>query len=170
METGEEELNMVQLQGSRDKKTGYKMATGFMCVDFFGDQVQIDEEMNIIYEEPRLLTSGLDVSIEKIEQEVHRLQGMFIPAHIDKQKTSVISQLGFIPFDLDYEAVEISQNTTKEAMILQHKYLKSKPFIRSSDSHYPNQIGMNTTFLEMPTRNFEEIKKAILQNRISFSE
>lgn len=138
--------------------------------DFFGDQVQIDEEMNIIYEEPRLLTSGLDVSIEKIEQEVHRLQGMFIPAHIDKQKTSVISQLGFIPFDLDYEAVEISQNTTKEAMILQHKYLKSKPFIRSSDAHYPNQIGMNTTFLEMPTRNFEEIKKAILQNRISFSE
>jgi hypothetical protein len=40
METGEEELNIVQLQGSRDKKTGYKMATGFMCVDFFGDQVK----------------------------------------------------------------------------------------------------------------------------------
>ncbi|HNY63477.1 MAG TPA: PHP domain-containing protein [Bacteroidales bacterium] len=130
--------------------------------DFFGDQIQIDEEMNIIYEEPRLLTSALDLSIEQIEREVHALDGMFIPAHIDKSKTSVISQLGFIPFDLEYEAVEITKHTTKEAMIQQHKYLKNKPFIRSSDAHQPDQIGTNTTQLTMPTRNFEEIKKAIL--------
>ena len=130
--------------------------------DFFGDQIQIDEEMNIIYEESRLLTSALDLSIEQIEREVHALDGMFIPAHIDKSKTSVISQLGFIPFDLEYEAVEITKNTTKEAMIQQHKYLKNKPFIRSSDAHQPDQIGTNTTQLTMPTRNFEEIKKAIL--------
>jgi PHP family Zn ribbon phosphoesterase len=87
---------------------------------------------------------------------------MFIPAHIDKSKTSVISQLGFIPFDLEYEAVEITKHTTKEAIIQQHKYLKNKPFIRSSDAHQPDQIGTNTTQLTMPTRNFEEIKKAIL--------
>jgi len=134
--------------------------------ELFGDQVQIDEEMNIIYEEPRLLTSALNASIEDVEKEVHKLDGIFIPAHIDKQKNSVLSQLGFIPFDLNYEAVEISKNGNQEQLVKMHPYLKNKPFVRGSDAHFLNDIGTNTCHLEMETRNFAAIKNSILTHGI----
>lgn len=131
--------------------------------DLFGDQVQIDAEMNIVYEEPRLLTSGLDVPIERIEQQVHALGGIFIPAHIDKPKNSVISQLGFIPFDLQYEAVEVSRHGNVDELRQQHPYLKKTTFIRSSDAHLPDSIGTATCIFEMETRSFAEIRQALKQ-------
>ena len=130
--------------------------------DFSEDQVQIDEDMNIVYQEPRLLTNGLKVSTKKIEQEVHRLDGIFIPAHIDRRRYSVISQLGIIPFDLQYEAVQISILGNKEEILKQHSYLKNKTFIRSSDAHSLAEIGMATSVFEMGTCTFEEIRKALL--------
>ncbi len=134
--------------------------------DFFGDQVQIDQDFNIIYEEPKLLTSALTANINQIEAEVHALDGIFIPAHIDKKTNSVIANLGFIPFDLNYEAVEISRHGNREDLVKTHKYLKTKPFLRSSDAHQLDQIGTNTSVLTMKTRNFDEIKNAIIQNNI----
>jgi len=125
--------------------------------DYFGDQVQIDENLNIIYEEPRLLTAALKASIETIEKEVHRLTGIFIPAHIDRPIDSVISQLGFIPFDLNYEAVELSKYGNEEQILKKHPYLKNKTIVRGSDAHYLHNIGENTCNLEMPCVNFDKL-------------
>ncbi len=129
--------------------------------DFFGDQVQIDEEMNIVYEEPKLLTSAIDQNVNQIADKVHELGGLFVPAHIDKMKNSLIAQLGFIPFDLDYDAVELSKNGNKEEILKVHKYLKNKMFTRSSDAHQPDIIGTAPCYLKMETRSFEEIRKAL---------
>lgn len=129
--------------------------------DFFGDQVQIDEDDNIIYEESRLLTSALDVDVEEISSKVESLDGIFIPAHIDKARNSLISQLGFIPFDLKYDAVELSEHGRKETILKSHSYLKGKSFIRSSDAHFPDKIGTTTCYFNIETRNFEEIRKAL---------
>ena len=129
--------------------------------DFFGDQVQIDEDFNIVYEESKLLTSGLDVPIEVIAAEVKALGGLFIPAHIDKLKNSVISQLGFIPFDLPYDAVELSGHGDRDKILAQHPYLKDKTFIRSSDAHIPDRIGVDTCYFELETRSFAEIRMAL---------
>ncbi|MDR1181689.1 MAG: PHP domain-containing protein, partial [Bacteroidales bacterium] len=79
----------------------------------FGYQVQVDEQGDIIYQEPLFLPSALNKTLEEIEQKVHSLQGLFIPAHIDRMKFSIPSQLGFIPFDLNVDAVELSIHTTK---------------------------------------------------------
>ena len=62
----------------------------------FGYQVVVDIDENIVEEIDTLLISALDVSIEDLEQKVHELNGIFIPAHINKTKNSIISQLGFI--------------------------------------------------------------------------
>ncbi|MBR4786860.1 MAG: PHP domain-containing protein [Bacteroidales bacterium] len=129
--------------------------------DVFGDQVQIDEEFNIVYEEPRLLTSALDQSVNEIADFVHSIGGLFVPAHIDKSTTSLISQLGFIPFDLEYDAVELSKHGNKDEILKVHKYLKNKMFTRSSDAHLPDVIGTATCYLEMETRSFEEIRMAL---------
>ena len=130
-------------------------------VEKFGYQVQIDREQNIIYEEPKFLPSALLKTIEEVAAKVHALNGLFIPAHIDRPKFSIPSQLGFIPFDLDVDAVEISHNTTSEKYISKNKYLKQKTFIQSSDAHYPQQIGSAFCYFNIENPSFEEIKFAL---------
>jgi PHP family Zn ribbon phosphoesterase len=130
-------------------------------VDKFGYQVQIDEEQNVVYEEPKFLPSAINKTIEEVEQKVHDLNGLFIPAHIDKPKFSIPSQLGFIPFDLKIDAVEISHNTTQENYLLKNKYLKQKTFIQSSDSHYIDQIGSSYCCFNMEGLSFDEIRLAL---------
>ena len=131
--------------------------------DKFGEQVQIDEAENIVYEEPLFLPSAIHKTIEEVEAKVHELQGLFIPAHIDRPKFSVPSQLGFIPFDLNIDAVEISHNTTREAYLLKNKYLKQKTFIQSSDAHYPDQIGSSFCYFNIEKLSFDEIRLALRQ-------
>ncbi len=129
----------------------------------FGYQVQVDEELNIVYEEPKFLISAIDQSVEQIEQKVHSLQGLFVPAHIDKPKFSLPSQLGFIPFDLNVDGVELSIRATKYDYLLRNKYLKNKTFIQSSDAHYTNQIASTYCYFEMEEISFSEIRKAFHQ-------
>ena len=60
----------------------------------------------ITFEEERLLILAIDQSVEQVERKVHDLGGLFIPAHVDKGKNSIISQLGFIPEGLAIDAIE----------------------------------------------------------------
>lgn len=129
-------------------------------VDKFGYQVQIDEQGNIIYEELKFLPSAINQNIEQILQKVHSLSGLFVPAHIDKLKNSIPSQLGFIPFDLDVDGVELSSRATKRDFLLRNRYLKNKTFIQSSDSHYTNQIASTYCYIQIEQPSFTEIKMA----------
>ena len=129
--------------------------------DKFGYQVVVDAEEQITYEEERLLISALDVDINTIERTVHALEGIFIPAHIDKPRFSILSQLGFVPKDLKCEALELSPHTTREQFLQQNAYLSGYKFIRSSDAHYVADIGKVFTLLSLPDLSFESIRTAI---------
>ena len=52
-------------------------------VDFFGYQLIVNEEEEVLGEVEYLLISAIDKSINEIEEFVHSLGGIFIPAHID---------------------------------------------------------------------------------------
>lgn len=129
----------------------------------FGYQVVAGINDEIIYQEEKLLISALDQSIEEIEKKVRQLNGMFIPAHIDKQRFSILSQLGFIPKDLYYDALEISGHTTTGTFLSLHPELRGIPLIQSSDAHYPQDIGKVFTVLEPEDLSFESLRKAIHQ-------
>jgi PHP family Zn ribbon phosphoesterase len=130
-------------------------------IDKFGYQVQIDEQGDIIYEEPLFLPSAIAKTLEEVEEKVHALHGLFIPAHIDRPKFSIPSQLGFIPFDLDVDAIELSPLTSKPDYLAKNKYLQGKTFIQSSDAHYPNQIASTFCWLQLESVSFQEIRKAL---------
>lgn len=129
--------------------------------EYFGYQLLVNEHEEVLKEEEYLLISALDKSLDEIEKFVHSIGGIFIPAHIDKPQYSVISQLGFIPPDLEADAVEFSKNCDVENFIKQNKYLKRYTKIRSSDAHYPDDFASAATFLEMEDVSFEEIKMAL---------
>ncbi|HRW63573.1 MAG TPA: PHP domain-containing protein [Bacteroidales bacterium] len=127
----------------------------------FGYQVVVDEEENITEQIDWLLISALDVGIQEIEKQVHKLNGLFIPAHIDRARNSLLSQLGFVPADLNADALEISKNTKKNEFLIQNNYLADYCFIQSSDAHFVNNIGDVSTLFRLKEKSFEEIRMAL---------
>jgi len=129
--------------------------------DLFGYQVVVNEVEEIVYEEPKLLIAALKQGIEQIEQEVHRLNGIFIPAHVNRSKYSLISQLGFIPPDMKFDALELSKHMDTETFLKAWPYLKEATFLRSSDAHQPEFIGESFTRLKMKNTDFSEFRMAL---------
>jgi len=130
-------------------------------VNKFGYQVVVDQNENIIEQINWLLISALDVSMGQIEKKVHELNGLFIPAHIDRARYSVLSQLGFVPSDLRFDALELSKFVTKTEFIKQNNYLADYSFIQSSDAHYLNDIGTITTCFQIMDNSFREVALAL---------
>lgn len=137
--------------------------------EVFGYQLAVNEAEEVIYEAPYLLISAIDRSIEEVAAFAGSIGGLFIPAHIDKSQNSIISQLGFIPPDLPFDALEISARCSLDGLLERHRWLRklNPSFVRSSDAHYPEDLCMASTWLEMPCRSFEEIRTALRTNRVS---
>lgn len=131
--------------------------------DKFGYQVCVNVKEDIIFEEDRLLITGINQTIEQIEAKVHEINGIFIPAHINRPSYSLLSQLGFVNPDLKVDALELSKSITIDEFKKQNSYLKDYTFIQNSDAHQVKDIG--TTFSEfiIHEKSFKEIKMA-LQN------
>lgn len=127
----------------------------------FGDQVVVNEEEDIIHTEEKLLINATEISIGELEAFVHERGGLFIPAHIDRLKNSVYSQLGFLPPDLNADALEISRRSTPEEFRRIHPEIKVYPLLTNSDAHYPEAVGAAFNLLEMEELSFGEIKMAV---------
>lgn len=121
----------------------------------FGFQVAVDKFDTINYEESRLLVAALDEPLEAIADKVKSMGGIFIPAHIDKSKNSVISQLGFLPYGLNYNALELSPNTCLSTYKSIRPELATHSFTQSSDAHYLNDIAKVHTNFYMEEANWE---------------
>ncbi len=129
--------------------------------ELFGDQVWVDENNNIEGEEERLLIVGLDKSIDEIAEKVRSLNGIFIPAHIDRARYSISSQLGFLPPDLIVSALEVSKTVDYDQFVKKHSWVKNYSVITNSDAHMPDQIGSAYTSYLLKEASFKEIKKAL---------
>jgi hypothetical protein len=129
--------------------------------EIFGHQVEVDENENIIYVEEKMLTNAISQSINELEIFVHSHNGLFIPAHIDRKKNSIYSQLGFLPENLKADALEISRATSAEKFADMHPEIKKFPLTRSSDAHMIDDIGKATTGFMIRSAEFNEIRMAL---------
>ncbi len=129
--------------------------------DLFGHQVIVDKDEMIVEEVENLLIAATSLSVNDLEKEVHKRKGLFIPAHVNRDSNSLISQLGFVPPDLNADALEISKHTDKETFLQQHPELSAFTFIQSSDAHFPEDIGAVSTLFEIKEPTFEEVRKAL---------
>ena len=129
--------------------------------EIFGEQLQVDENEIIVYEEKKLLANAIGKSLNEVERFVHSINGIFIPAHIDRMKNSIYSQLGFLPENLKADALEVSKATTIEKFSGSHPEILEFSLTRSSDSHFPGSIGGVTTTFELMEKSFSEIRMAL---------
>ena len=129
--------------------------------EFFGDQVVVDENDEIIRFEEKLLVNSVSLSLEEVVNLIKDYDGLAILSHINASHYSIISQLGFIPKGLKVDALEVKYDTKPEEMIglgISNNY----PIISSSDAHYLEDIGRGYTIFEMEKPTLEEIKRALL--------
>lgn len=127
----------------------------------FGYQVVVDQDENILEELDYYLGAALDVSVEEIEQKVHELSGIFIPAHVDRPRNSLYSQLGFLPPELKVDALQISKLAEETAVREKYRIGSDLTLVKFSDAHFPDDLGKTYTAFEMESTSFTEIKKAL---------
>ncbi len=127
----------------------------------FGDQVVVNAHEMIIEEVSELLIASISATINQVEKQVHELNGIFIPAHIDRRGNGILSQLGFIPGNLTVDAVELSKNQRVTPFLEEHPELKEYTFVQNSDAHYIENIGDAFTTFKLNAPTLAELKLAL---------
>jgi hypothetical protein len=130
--------------------------------DYFGDQVVVNEENEIIRFENRLLLNSAQISITDATAWIKNHGGVAIPSHIDSPTFSIISQLGYIPDDLPFDALEV-RNKEKATELLPLIMKKDIPFVSFSDAHFLVDIGKRRIELDLEEPNCTEISGALKQ-------
>lgn len=129
--------------------------------EYFGYQVVVDINDQIIEEEHRLLIAALKANIHEVEKKVHELEGLFIPAHVDRPMNGLISHLGFVPHDLQCDAFGLSARANPLEWKGHRLFPQGAVFIQNSDAHMPEQIGIVFNTFEMKALTFDELRKAL---------
>jgi 3',5'-nucleoside bisphosphate phosphatase len=129
-------------------------------IDFYGDQIVVDMENEIVRSEERLLLNSAQISIDNAVNLIKSLGGIAIPSHIDSATFSIISQLGFVPDNIPFDALEV-RHLEKASDLLPLIMQKNVPFVTFSDAHYIADIGRRKIILDMDGPNCLEIAKAL---------
>jgi len=129
-------------------------------VEYFGEQFIVDHTGEFIRRKEQLLINSTNLSFDEAFLEVSKLGGLFIPAHVNRQAFGLIYHLGFVPPELDIEALEISRHISLEEAIKKYPQIHNYPLIQSGDVHYLDDfLGVNQFIIEEPT--IAELKMAL---------
>jgi PHP family Zn ribbon phosphoesterase len=113
--------------------------------DVFGIQVVLNAEGDIVGHNDRLLLTSTSFSVEEVVQRVHSLNGLCIPAHVDRPAYSMIANLGFIPPDLEIAGVEISHLVSPKEARVRFPQLEHYSLVAGGDGHRLKEITGRTT-------------------------
>ena len=137
----------------------YKNLPGKNDEKVFGMQVIVNEKEEALGFNDKLLIGATTIPLDEVIRMIHSFNGITIASHIDRESFSIISQLGFIPDNLELDALEISPNITFEEANKRFKNIY--PITCSSDAHYPDDIGKSYTTFLLEDGTVAEIKKAL---------
>jgi len=129
--------------------------------DVFGCQAIVNEKDEVEGFNQRLLIGATSLSLQEIIDHIHRLGGLAIASHIDRESFSVISQLGFIDPAFAFDALEVTPRMGLPKARATFPELSGYPFITSSDAHFLRDIGTAFTELWMEAGSFQELGKAL---------
>lgn len=130
-------------------------------IEYFGEQFVVDETGEFIRREEQLLLTSAQISLDEAVAEVTRLEGLAIPAHVNRSSFSLIANLGFVPVDIPFEALEISRHITPAAAQETFPQLQQYPLIQSGDVHYLHEF-LGTTHFQLAAPTLSEMKRAFL--------
>ena len=132
----------------------YDNLSGENYEQFFGPQTVIDEWDRVLGTNHRLLIGATTLTVEQIVEAIHRRSGLAIASHVDRERFSLIGQLGFIPKGLGLDALEVS---TRSSIKQRYDY----PVVTFSDAHFLEDIGKSSTCFMIEDTSALEIGRAL---------
>lgn len=129
----------------------------------FGDQFLCDENDEVIGTFPTLLISATDISFDKVNEAIKPFNGVMLPAHIDKNSFSLMSNLGFVPPDSDFKCFELANMANLHKLQEANPYLKNCNVITDSDAHYIDRINEAVNTLYAQSNSIDDVLSALIR-------
>lgn len=129
--------------------------------ELFGEQYLCDENGFVVGREMNLLIGATELSVEEVVEGIHEFGGLAIAAHVDRERFSLIGQLGFVPEGLEIDALEVSRLHSVSEAADEFPKNSAYPLIRSSDAHRLEQIGLAPTTFRAAAPTAVELGKAL---------
>ncbi len=164
--TSKEEAHILALFDDEEKlselqKIVYQNLKGVNDEDLFGYQMVVNEQDEIIELNNKLLIGATELTVEKIVELIHSFDGLAIASHVDRERFSLIGQLGFIPEGLELDGIELSPNYMLKNKKYDFPMSSGLPQVTFSDAHYIKDIGKTSTTFLINEITVSEIKKAL---------
>lgn len=102
---------------------------------FFGEQLVMNEDDEVIDTEDALLIGATDFPLEQCAEQVRSFGGVPVPAHINRGSNGVLINLGFLPDAPAFTTVEVWRHLPCPFEPLDNKHV-----LHSSDAHYLGDI------------------------------
>ena len=115
--------------------------------ELWGPQFIVNEAGELLAQEERLLMTSVDLALEQIVEGVNAGGGMVVPAHVDRPAFSLLSNLGWIPEDLQVEALEVTSNFVPDRGYGRWPQLRSWNLIVGGDAHRLKEMQRRTLFM-----------------------
>ena len=128
--------------------------------EIFGAQFVVDSVGEWVRTEERFLAGATDLGLEEIVAGVHSLEGMVIPAHVDRPSFSLLSNLGWVPESLKVQALEVTPRFVPRIGFQKWPQLKAWCLIVNGDAHRLQEMR-NRTLFKMDAPVIREIDLAL---------
>ncbi len=169
--TSQEEVHVVAMFNSAKNVAAMQeviydtLQSGINDESGIGYQLVVNELDEILDYNKRLLIGATSLSLGDLVKNIHAFGGLAVASHIDRQSFSVISQLGFIPDDVSFDALEISYAMDLVDATVQFGRYAGIPWVTSSDAHSLGDIGRRYTTFLLNEPTFDEIALAFKGER-----
>ena len=128
---------------------------------FFGEQFLMSARGIVRGAETHALALATPLRLEEVVALVKRYGGLAVAAHVDRPTFGVIAQLGFFPFEAGFDAVELSRYAPPGSPAAAACADYRLPIVRSSDSHYLEDVGCVASALTVEAPTFAELALAL---------
>lgn len=114
----------------------------------FGRQLLMNSADEITGKIDSLLITATGLSIEEIFGIVDGAGGIAIPAHVDRDSYSILSNLGAVPENLPVINIELSGTCDMESFLSEYPELRNFGILQNSDAHYLWDISERNNYID----------------------
>ncbi len=129
--------------------------------EIFGEQLIMDENDTMTGTVNNLLINATDISFTELHDLLKQYHGVMIPAHIDKNANSLLSNLGFVPPDSKFTCFELKNMANLHKLRKENPYLENCNVITDSDAHYLEHINEPVNSLWAEERSVSAVLGAL---------
>ena len=132
--------------------------------EFFGEQLILDAEDNVIGCEEFLLPNATGISVDEIYDIARSFGGVAYPAHIDKDANSITAILGTVPSDSKFNLYELHSRESADDVSARFG-IDKKSFIFSSDAHYLTDMRDKESYftLDVDEETPSSVRRALFE-------